>query len=144
MMDLQAALGIHQLARLETAWKRRAEIWDTYQGVFANAPVGLPAPPAPDTRHAYHLYTLLVDEARAGISRDAFLEGMTAQKIGVGVHYRSLAEHPYYREHLGWRPEEWPHALRLGQQTVSIPLSAALGPADVADVTSAVKKLLRI
>jgi dTDP-4-amino-4,6-dideoxygalactose transaminase len=143
MMDLQAALGIHQLARLESSWLRREEIWGRYQREFAKLPLGLPAEAAPDTRHAYHLYTLFVDEARAGISRDRFLDAMARQNIGVGVHYQSVAVHPYYQERFGWRPEDTPHAHAIGSQTVSIPLSPKLSDADVSDVIEAVNHALK-
>jgi dTDP-4-amino-4,6-dideoxygalactose transaminase len=142
MMDLQAALGIHQLARIETSWLRRREIWGQYQREFARLPIGLPADADPDTRHAYHLYTVFVDEARAGVSRDDFLNAMARQNIGVGVHYQSVAVHPYYRERFGWRPEETPNAYAIGSQTVSIPLSPKLSGADVADVIEAVNVTL--
>lgn len=142
MMDLQAAMGIHQLARVEESWKRRAEIWERYQEAFRDLPVGLPAPIEPDTRHAYHLYTILVDEGRARISRDAFLDAMTNEKIGVGVHYRSIPEHPYYQRMFGWRPEEFPEAHRIGTQTVSLPLSPKLTDSDVEDVVSAVCRIV--
>ncbi len=138
MMDIQAALGIHQLARVERNWTRRQEIWGRYQAAFANIPVRLPAAPAPETRHAYHLFTILIDEQVAGIGRDAFLEAMTAANIGVGVHYLSVPEHPYYRDRFGWRPEDWPEAMRVGRQTVSLPFSAKLTARDVADVIAAV------
>ncbi len=142
MMDLQAAIGIHQLARVEAWWKRREEIWNRYQAAFSDLPIGLPSPVEPDTRHAYHLYTIFVDESRAGISRDAFLDAMTAEKIGVGVHYRSIPEHPYYRERFGWNPSDFPHAYRIGRQTVSLPLSPKLSDSDVEDVVQAVKAVV--
>jgi dTDP-4-amino-4,6-dideoxygalactose transaminase len=142
MMDLQAALGIHQLARVEQSWRRREQIWRRYDQAFAGLPVGLPAPPEPDTRHALHLYTLRIDKERCGVSRDAFLEAMTRQNIGVGVHYLSIPEHPYYRETFGWKPEDTPQAARIGRQTVSIPLSAGLADRDVEDVITAVRRCL--
>ena len=142
MMDLQAAIGIHQLARVRPYWERRQAIWGRYDEAFADLPVGLPAAPEPDTVHGHHLYTLLVDEARCGISRDAFLDAMTAHNIGVGVHYLSVPEHPYYRETFGWEPDAWPHAARIGRQTVSIPLTARLTDDDVADVIAAVRAVL--
>ena len=142
MMDLQAAIGIHQLARVEENWKRREAVWNRYQEAFRNLPIGLPADPAPDTRHAYHLYTILVDGERCGISRDAFLDAMTARKIGVGVHYRAIPDHPFYRDELGFRPDDFPHATRIGRQTVSLPLSAKLTDEDVADVIRAVESAL--
>jgi len=142
MMDLQAAIGIHQLQRVEPYWRRRQEIWQCYDQVFAELPVDLPAPPEPGTRHAYHLYTILIDETRTGISRDAFLDAMTAHNIGVGVHYLSVPEHPYYQRAFGWKPEDYPHATRIGRQTVSLPLSPKLTSADVEDVIEAVRRVL--
>lgn len=142
MMDIQAAIGIHQLSRVEQYWKRRGQIWERYNEAFRGLPVGLPAGPEPDTRHAYHLYTILVDDAAAGVTRDEFLERMTANNIGVGVHYVSIAEHPFYQERFGWRPEDYPHAMRVGRQTVSLPLSAKLTDEDVEDVIAAVEASL--
>ncbi|GAB4487003.1 MAG: DegT/DnrJ/EryC1/StrS family aminotransferase [Thermodesulfovibrionales bacterium] len=141
MMDLQAAIGIHQLKRIEHYWKRRQEIWTRYDEAFGDLPLTLPPRPEPGTRHAYHLYTLLVDEEKAGISRDAFLDAMTAENIGVGVHYLSIPEHPYYQKTFGWRPEDYPNAMRVGRQTVSLPISAKLEDQDVEDVIRAVKRI---
>jgi dTDP-4-amino-4,6-dideoxygalactose transaminase len=143
MMDLQAALGIHQLRRLEENWQRRSVIWSRYQEALRDLPVKLPTDPEPGTRHACHLFTLLIDKARAGITRDEFLEGMTQLGIGVGVHYPSIAEHPVYRESFGWKPEAWPVAWSIGGQTVSLPLSPKLTDDDVERVIGAVHKTLR-
>lgn len=144
MMDLQAAIGIHQLQRVELYWQRRQEIWQRYNEAFADIPIGLPAEPEPETTHGYHLYTILVDEVRTGISRDAFLMAMNSQNIGVGVHYLSIPEHPYYQQQLNWLPEHYPHAMRIGRQTVSLPLSAKLTDADVEDVIEAVKRCIEV
>lgn len=143
MMDLQAAIGIHQLARIEASWVRRREVWASYQSAFADLPLDRPADPGEDMRHAYHLYTLLIDEDE-GPSRDGFLEAMHARGIGTGVHYVSIATHPYYRERFGWHPEQWPHAMRIGERTASIPLSAKLDDADVDRVIAAVRDSLQL
>lgn len=142
MMDLQAAIGLHQLDRLEANWLRRERAWATYRDALANLPLVQPSDPAADTRHAYHLYTVLVDDVAAGIGRDAFLEGMTAHGIGVGVHYLSIPEHPFYQERFGWEPEDYPNAMRIGRQTVSLPLSARMTEDDLADVIEAVHRVL--
>lgn len=142
MMDLQGAIGIHQLQRVELYWRRRQEIWQRYNEAFAGLPIGLPAEPEPDTRHAYHLYTILIGETKVAISRDEFLGAMTANNIGVGVHYLSIPEHPYYQETFGWKPEDYPDAMRIGRQTVSLPLSAKLTDEDVDDVIMAVKSII--
>jgi dTDP-4-amino-4,6-dideoxygalactose transaminase len=142
MMDIQAAIGIHQLRRIQKNWERRQEIWATYQREFAGLPLTLPAQPDEGTRHAYHLYTVLIDPERTNLTRDQFIADMTAENIGVGVHYQSIPVHPYYQERFGWRPEDYPHSLRIGQQTVSLPLSPKLTDHDVADVIRAVHKVL--
>lgn len=143
MMDLQAALGLRQMAKVEPYWNRRVEIWTRYQEALRELPLTLPAPVESDTRHAYHLYSVLVDESRAGISRDTFLSRMTGHKIGVGVHYLSLPEHPYYQQRFGWSPDDYPCARDIGRRTVSLPLSAKLTDQDVGDVIDAVRLSLK-
>ena len=139
MMDIQAAIGIHQLARIESNYLKRQVIWKIYQKSFEDLPVISPTEPEEGTRHACHLYTLLIDRVKCGLSRDSFLEAMTKRKIGVGVHYMSIPEHPYYRERFGWKPEDYPNAMRIGRQTVSLPLSPKLSISDVEDVISSVR-----
>lgn len=142
MMDLQAGIGIHQLKRIESNWNRRKEIWSFYQRSFSSLPVTCPAEPEPDTRHAYHLYPILIDKKQTGIDRDSFLDEMTKRDIGVGVHYLSIPEHPYYQKTYGWRPEDFPNAMRIGRQTVSLPLSAKLTHEETGRVESAVREIL--
>ena len=141
MMDLQAAIGIHQLLRIEQYWQRRRKIWHRYNEAFADLPIGLPADPAPETRHAFHLYTILTDKEKTGVERDEFLNAMTARNIGVGVHYLSVPEHPYYQKSLGWKPEDYPNAMRIGRQTASLPISAKLTDKDVEDVIDSVVQI---
>jgi dTDP-4-amino-4,6-dideoxygalactose transaminase len=142
MMDMQAALGIHQLKRVDAYWQRRSQIWQHYMDAFRNLPIGLPALVEENTRHAYHLFTILIDKEKVGISRDEFLDRMTANGIGVGVHYLSIPEHPYYQQTFGWRPEDYPNAMRIGRQILSLPISAKLTETDVSDVVKSVKKAI--
>jgi dTDP-4-amino-4,6-dideoxygalactose transaminase len=141
MMDMQAAIGIHQLRRVEPYWHRRKQIWDRYMTELAKVAVGLPAVPDVDTRHGYHLFTLQIGKQRSGFTRDSFIDAMTANNIGVGVHYLSIPEHPYYQATFGWRPEEYPHAMQVGRSTVSIPISAKLSDQDVDDVIASIKTI---
>jgi len=142
MMDLQAAIGLCQLERIEAGWRRRHEIWTRYQSAFAPLPVERPAALEDESRHGLHLYTLLIDEAAAGLERDAFLDRMQALKIGTGVHYRAIPEHRYYRERFGWRVDDYPNARRIGRQTISLPLSPRLSERDVESVIDAVREVL--
>ena len=139
MMDLQAAIGIHQLARVEAALQRRNEIWQRYNQAFAELPVTVPASDEPHTLHARHLYTLMIDKARCGVSRDEFLERLHSQDIGAGVHYVGVHQQPYYQTRFGYRPEDFPNATWISDRTVSIPLSPKLTDEDVEDVIEAVR-----
>ncbi len=142
MTDLQASLGIHQLPRIERYWRRRENIWHTYDRAFQDLPVFLPAPEVSGMKHARHLYTLLLDTDRLRIGRNRFLERMTEANIGVGVHYIALHLHPYYRKTYGYKPGDFPNAKWISERTFSLPLSPKLSDADVADVIAAVKGIL--
>lgn len=142
MMDLQAAIGIHQLKRIDRNWQRRREIWDKYNEAFADLNIALPANASSDTKHAYHLYTIIVDKAKTGISRDDFLKAMTKDNIGIGVHYRSIPTHKYYQDTFHWKPDDYPNSFYIGERTVSLPLSAKLTDDEVDNVINIVRKIL--
>lgn len=142
MMDLQAAIGIHQLPRVGEWLRRREEVWARYDEAFACLPVDTPAPPPADQIHARHLYTLMVDRERAGLSRDAFMGELHARGIGTGCHYVGVHLHPYYRRAFGWGPESFPGATWISERTVSLPLSPFLSDEDVEDVIAAVRGVL--
>ena len=141
MTDMQAAIGIHQLARIAENWLRRERIWQRYMDAFSHLPLGLPAPIERNTRHAYHLFTVRIDDRRVGIDRDEFMRRLTQRNIGVGVHYLSIPEHRVYRERFGWSSGDFPEAWRFGQETLSLPLSAGLSDDDVEDVITAVREI---
>jgi dTDP-4-amino-4,6-dideoxygalactose transaminase len=142
MMDLQAAIGMHQIGRIDDYWQRRMAVWKKYQEAFADLPVGRPAPLEAGSRHALHLYTLLVDPRRTRVSRDQLIIELHRRKIGTGVHYRAIPVHPVYQKRFGWKPEDYPNAQAIGESTVSLPLSAKLSDADVDDVIAAVRDVL--
>ena len=142
MTDIQASMGIQQLKKIETYWKRRQEIWKTYEQEFARMPIQTPPPPEESTKHAYHLYTILIDEEMTGIKRNLFIQKMNEKKVGVSVHYLSIPEYAYYQKKYEWRPEDYPNAYKISQQTVSLPLHPKLNDDDVAFIVKAVKEVL--
>jgi len=142
MTDLQAALGIHQLARVEQNLGRRQEIWARYDAAFADLPVFLPAAEAPGTRHARHLYTLLLDVDRLRVDRDAVQAALHERNIGTGIHYRAVHLHRYYRETHGWARGDLPNSEWISDRTLSLPLSPKLDDDDVDDVIRAVRSTL--
>lgn len=139
MTDIQAALGMHQLARVTANAKRRHEIWDRYNEAFAGLPVVRPAPVENDIVHARHLYTILVNTEEIGKTRDEVLNELMRLNIGTGVHYQALHLQQYYRETFGYRPGDYPNAEFIGARTLSLPLSAKLSDRDVEDVIDAVR-----
>lgn len=143
LTDWAAAIGLSQLSRVESIDTRRSAIWSRYNSAFANLPITTPTAVEPGTKHAHHLYTILVDEIRAGVSRDRFLEEMTIRGIGVGVHYLSIPEHPVYRETYGWKPEDYPNAMRVGRQTVSLPIQPQLTDREIERVIKAVTEIVK-
>lgn len=142
MMDVQAAIGMHQIQRVDAYWQRRRAIWERYDQAFADLPVACPAAPEPGSRHALHLYTLLVDEARAPITRDELILALHRRQIGTGVHYRSIPTYSVYQHRFGWTPSDFPVADAIGRSTISLPISARLSDADVEDVVEAVRASL--
>ncbi|MDD6088746.1 MAG: DegT/DnrJ/EryC1/StrS family aminotransferase [Desulfovibrionaceae bacterium] len=144
MMDIQAAIGLHQLPRIDTYWKRRKHIWAKYMEAFRDLPITLPASIPDDIRHAYHLFTIGINRERCGISRDEALMELHRRNIGSGVHYLAIPEHPYYQKTFGWKPEDTPYATAYGRETLSLPLSPKLTEQDTDDVIAAVRDMLSL
>jgi dTDP-4-amino-4,6-dideoxygalactose transaminase len=142
MMDIQAAMGIHQMGRIDAYYARRREIWKRYDEAFGNLPVEIPAPAEPDTKHALHLYTILVKLEDLTCDRDTIQQALNEEKIGTGIHYIALHTHPYYRDTYGYKRDDFPHALYISDRTISLPLSAKLTDRDVQDVIDAVTRVL--
>jgi dTDP-4-amino-4,6-dideoxygalactose transaminase len=141
MTDVQAALGLHQLPRLDAWIDRRAELWGRYDALLRDLPLETPLPPAVRTRHARHLYQVLIDP-EAGMTRDDLLDGLSERRIGTGVHYRGVHLHPYYRDRYELAPEHFPVATAISERTLSLPLSPKVSDADQDDVVLALRELL--
>jgi dTDP-4-amino-4,6-dideoxygalactose transaminase len=143
MMDIQAALGLHQLRRLEGFLRERERLAARYNDALADTP-GLLLPqrvPYP-VRHAWHLYTPLVDVDRLTIDRDRFMDELKKRNIGTGLHYTAVHEFSYYAGRFGWKPEEYPEAHFVSERIVSLPLFPGLTDADQDDAIAAVRGVL--
>ena len=145
MMDIQASLGIHQLERIEKNLTLRERYWAMYDEAFADLPELITPSPdlPPDSRHARHLYSLLVDLDRLKVDRNQFIQALQKENIGVGVHFTALHLHKYYRETYGYTPGSYPNTEWVGERTISLPLSARLTDEDVASVIHAVRRIAR-
>ncbi len=144
MMDIQAALGLHQLPALDGFIRRRTELAQRYQQELAAWPQWtLPQVPAFAQRHAWHLYTPLINPESAGIDRDAFMAGMKERNIGTGLHYRAAHLYPYYRERFGFERGDFPNAETISDRVVSLPLFPGMTNADQNRVFAAMRDLFK-
>lgn len=144
MMDIQAALGLHQLPALEGFIERRTQIAERYLAILEDWPEWtLPRAPAYAHRHAWHLFTPLINPESANMDRDAFMQGMKERNIGTGLHYRAVHLYPYYRERFGFRRGDFPNAETISDRIVSLPLFPTMTDPDLERVIAAMVDLFK-
>ncbi|MCX5660740.1 MAG: DegT/DnrJ/EryC1/StrS aminotransferase family protein [Planctomycetota bacterium] len=131
MTDLQASIGLCQLERVPGWLKVRDVLWERYNKAFADLPVFAPAKDEPNTVHARHLYTPLLDIDNMTIGRDEVMGELHKRGIGSGVHYRALHLHEYYRKTWGYEPDDFPNARWVSDRTLSLPFSAKLSEEEI-------------
>ena len=141
--DMNAVLGIGQLARLRQMNQRRMELAQLYLSKLADIDMIQPLQtPASTTLHAWHLFIIRLDIERAGISRDSFMAELKTRGIGSGLHFKAAHLQKYYREnyrHVFSLPEtEW-----NSERICSLPLFPDMRDEDVSRVVDAIKSILR-
>ena len=142
MPDLQAAIGIHQLHRLDVMQRRRAAIVAQYDEAFGRIEEVETPVVRPEVESAWHIYLLRLRPNRLLIGRDDFIEELRRRNIGASVHFIPIHAHSYYRQRYGLRPDQFPVAQREFERMLSLPLSPAHSDGDVADVIEAVTEVV--
>ncbi len=142
MTDIQAALGLVQLSRLEQMQARRREVVEQYNSAFSQIDALQIPVERPDVQHAWHLYVLRLNLDGLSINRAHFIEELKARNIGTSVHFIPIHLHPYYQDKYGWKPEDFPVAYEEYQRVVSLPLHPGLTDDDVQDVVEAVTEIV--
>jgi dTDP-4-amino-4,6-dideoxygalactose transaminase len=141
--DMQAALGLAQMPKLAAWQARRVAIDRHYRAALAQVE-GVAVLRGPDGGEtSAHIFPVLVDTERLRIDRDALLQALLAEGIGVGVHYRALPLHRFFREDLGFRAEAFPVATDASHRTLSLPMFPALAGAEIDQVVAALARILR-
>jgi dTDP-4-amino-4,6-dideoxygalactose transaminase len=144
MMDMQAALGIHQLPMLDGFIERRRRLAERYMQAFAGwDSLRLPGQPEFAHRHAWHLFAPLIDGSSIGMTREPFMERMKADGIGIGLHYQAAHLSRFYRENFGFAPGDFPHAEFICNRIVSLPLFPGMTDADQDRVVASMRTHLR-
>jgi dTDP-4-amino-4,6-dideoxygalactose transaminase len=138
MTDIQAALGLQQLRKLDGFQARRREIVRRYNAAFATCDAVQTPVERPDVESAWHIYALRLNLDRLTIDRARFIEELKARNIGTSVHFIPIHLHPYYRDKYGYKPDDFPVAHREYQRLISLPLNLRMTDEDVEDVIAAV------
>ena len=143
MLDLMAAIGLHQFKRLEEFNATRKGLAENYLGLFAEVPQIQPLGLAPYAhRHAWHLFVVRVDIDALNIDRDQFLGALQEENIGVGLHFPAVHLQKFYREKYGFRRGDFPNAEWNSDRILSLPLYPLLTEADQGDVVAAVNTIV--
>lgn len=138
LTDFQCALGISQLKRLPAWISRRRAIAHAYNDAFKRLDVVVPLRVRADVAHAYHLYVVQIDEARAGRDREDVYKALRSNGIGVNVHYIPVHLHPYYRRHFNTAEGMCPIAEAAYKRILSLPIYPGLTDDNIQKVISAV------
>lgn len=138
--DIQAALGMNQLQRLDQFVARRRELVQRYNNAFINLPLVLPWQ-HPDTCSAFHLYVIRLKLNELRITRKAVFDALRQRNIGVNVHYIPVYTQPYYRR-LGFPFGEYPETEKYYEEAMTLPLYPAMSLEDQDYVIQAVNDVL--
>ncbi|MCL4477962.1 MAG: DegT/DnrJ/EryC1/StrS family aminotransferase [Deltaproteobacteria bacterium] len=139
--DVLSAIALSQIHTYSERTARRRYIWEQYDTAFKTLPIGLPDAGDIDHLHAMHLYTIMIDKKRTGIDRKTFIHKLNNYGIGTGIHFISLHLHSYYKKKYGYSAYDFPHALKISNQTLSLPLTSGMTDQDVNRVINAVRRL---
>lgn len=143
MSDVHAAIGLAQLAKVETLQARRRAVARRYTEAFQSIPALECPVERPAVTSAWHIYALRLREEQLRIDRDGFIQALRARQIGSSVHFIPLHRLSYYRDRYALAPDQFPVAEREWTRLVSLPLHPTLSDADVEDVIEAVLDIVR-
>jgi perosamine synthetase len=141
LTDMQAALGISQLAKSDAMWRRRSLLAERYTHELSTFAAYEPPSVRSDVQHAWHLYVLRTRPEELSIHRDRVIEELKQRGIGTSVHFIPLHLHPYYRDHWGYRRGDFPVAEDYFERCISLPLYPAMSDDDQTRVIAALAEI---
>ncbi|TAN44935.1 MAG: DegT/DnrJ/EryC1/StrS aminotransferase family protein [Nitrospirae bacterium] len=142
MLDIQAAIGLHQIDRLNAFIKKRTLLAELYRERLERIEeLILPKLPAYDLVHSWHIFTPLLKIEDLNIDRHSFISELRGHGIGAAYHYKALHLHSFYRT-LGFRPGQFPKAEYVSDRILSLPLFPNMTERDIDDVSLAVENII--
>lgn len=142
LTDIASGMGLAQLRKSESMWRRRKQIAEIFNDAFGETPeLQIPADSS-EIKHAWHLYMLRLNLDRLSIDRAEFISRLRRHNIGASVHFIPLHLHPYYRQNYGYVPESFPVATREYNREISLPIYSRMTDPDVRDVIAAVQSIV--
>lgn len=143
MSDVQAAIGVRQMERIDEFRDRREAIARVFsEGLGGEDAVTVPAT-CSGSRHAWHLYPMQIGIEALSVDRDGFIKALTEEGIGTSVHFIPIHYHGYYASRLGHGPGSFPVTEAFFERAVSLPIYPSMTDADAGDVVDAIRKLLK-
>jgi|TARA_Y100000294_G_C8564851_1_gene340393 dTDP-4-amino-4,6-dideoxygalactose transaminase len=126
MIDLNAAMGIVQLSKIEKSWRNRRKNYRFYIKRLKHLPVLFQKIDSYPVKHAHHLFTIRINNKRSKKKRDNLIEFLKKNNIGTGVNYRCVTDMSYYKKNLGWNKNTCKNAKQVGDNIVSLPMQPTL------------------
>ncbi len=144
MMDIQAALGIHQLRKLSAFNALRSKYAQIYRKELGSlSQIHLPQDPPYGIVHPWHLFIIVIKTETLKISRDEFIQALSDQNIGTGIHFKVVHQHPYYKELFTAKERNLPNANYVSERILSLPLYPSLNIGDVTRVCAVIKEIIK-
>jgi dTDP-4-amino-4,6-dideoxygalactose transaminase len=142
MTDIAAALGLHQLRKLDEFILVRKHYADRYSEAFSDLDELILPPDHTGDRHAWHLYPVLIRPEMLTIDRDDFIEVLNRYNIGIGVHFRVLPLMEFYRKKYGYEPGDFPRAEFISERVFSLPLSPRISEEEIDYIVDVVREVI--
>lgn len=141
LTDIQCALGLSQLGKLERFTRRRNDVARYYRQLLSSCSFAQPLKQDANLVHAYHLFVIRWNQELTGVTRDEAFQQMRARGIGVNVHYEPIYRHPFYLDRFGDQTGCCPNAERVYGEILSLPIFPEISQSDVERVVKELKQI---
>ena len=144
LTNMNAALGINQLKKINFFWKKRKKIWDFYNSNLGDLPIKLPPKITKGYKHAYHLYTIIIDKSKTNKTREEAINFLQKNRIGIGIHYNSIQSFKYYKKKVKFNNAELKVSNLICKNIFSIPIYPDLTKVDQIYIIKKIKDFFHV